>query len=144
MVTQESTLTGLLNLISELRAREKTQEEELRETKINIEAVQRALDLLRQKHGLPAAEASREEYHGLNLPQALLKFARTHGGVIKVTDAKREFLAAGVMGGQAKTAYQRITSALIRSGHFEHSGPGEYRLLTEPVSATQSAFLRAG
>jgi hypothetical protein len=134
MVTQDSTQTGLLNLIAELRGREKEQEAALVETRRNIAAVQRALDLLRERYGLPTeeprAKTELENLRGLSLPRALLEYARINNGKVKVTEVKRKFLEAGIIG-TPKTAYQRITSTLIRSDLFVHAGAGTYRLVNQ-------------
>ncbi len=132
MVTQETSLSGLLNLIADLRAREKEQEIALDETRQNIDAVQRALALLRERNGLPADEPiprfSPVSFQGKTQVQALVTIAEHSQGYIKVTEAKRILLEAGVLP-RAKTAYQQVTSTLIRSRRFEKAGPGEYRLV---------------
>lgn len=132
MVTQETSLSGLLNLIADLRAREKDQEMALDETRQNIDAVQRALALLRERNGLPADEPiprfSPASFQGKTQVQALVTIAQHSQGYIKVTEAKRILLEAGVLP-RAKTAYQQVTSTLIRSRRFEKAGPGEYRLV---------------
>lgn len=132
MVSQDTTQKGLLDLIAELRSRQKEREQELDEIKQNIAAVQRALELLRERYGLPPTEPKArgklEALRGLTLPQALMEYARTHGGMVKVSEARRDFIEAGIIG-NPKTAYQRLTSVLIRSDLFERSSPGEYRFL---------------
>jgi hypothetical protein len=132
MVTQDSTQTGLLNLIAELRAREKEQETALDETRRNIDAVQRALTLLRERYGLPGEEANRklplESLKGKTHLQALIAIAKSSNGRVKVIEAKRTLLEAGILT-KPKIAYQQITSTLIRSDRFERAAPGEYRLV---------------
>jgi hypothetical protein len=132
ITSQESTLTGLLNLIAELRGREKQQEASLDETRHNIEAVQTALQLLRDRYGILATQPERkaeiEALRGQKMLPALIEIAKSNYHVVKVTEAKRMLLEAGTIG-NPKTAYQRITSALVRSDRFEHIRPGEYRLV---------------
>src|SRR3972149_2330461 len=141
MVTsQDSTQTGLLNLIAELRGREKEQERALEETKLNIQAVQKALELLREKYGIPDEQRERkselENLRGLTLLKALVPVAEANHNMVRVNETKRMFLEAGVMG-NPKTAYQRITSALIRSNRFEWASPGVYALVPEVVEGQQ-------
>lgn len=142
MVTQETSLTGLLNLIADLRAREKEQETVLQETRRDIDAVQRALALLRERNGLPADQPvpsfSPASFQGKTQVEALVTIAEHSQGYIKVTEAKRILLEAGVLP-RAKTAYQQVTSALIRSPRFEKAGPGEYRLVYDKDQGRQQA-----
>jgi len=139
MVTsQDSTQTGLLTLIAELRFKEKEQETALAQIRDSIAAVQRALELLRERYGLSVPETEHkvdiEKLRGKSLLQALITIAQNNSGRVKVTEAKRAILEAGIGGsGKPKTAYQRITSALVRSQRFVHDGPGEYRLV--PITA---------
>ena len=134
MVTQESTLTGLLNLIADLRAKEKELDAELEEVRRNIEAVQRASVLLRAKYGLPAEspkdESVYEALRGKTLIAALIDLAGSNNGVVKVTEAKRLLLEAGLLG-NPRTAYQGITATLLRSNRFERVMPGAYRLVSQ-------------
>jgi hypothetical protein len=146
MVTQETSLTGLLNLIADLRAREKEQEMALQETKRNIDAVQRTLTLLRERNGLPAEEFasrfSRASFEGKTQVEALVTIAEHSQGYVKVTEAKRILLEAGVLP-KAKTAYQQVTSTLIRSRRFEKAGPGQYRLVYDKDHGRQQPLPRA-
>ena len=132
MVTQETSLAGLLDLIVDLRAREKEQEMGLQKTRRDIDAVQRALTLLRERNGLPIEEPvprfSRESFEGKTQVEALVTIAEHSQGYIKVTEAKRILLEAGVLP-RAKSAYQQVTSTLIRSRRFEKASPGQYRLI---------------
>lgn len=143
VVSQDSTQTGLLNLIAELRAREKEQERVLEETKGNIQVVQKALELLRERYGIPEEQPERKtdlaSLRGMTLLKALITVAEANHDRVKVNETKRMFLEAGVMG-NPKTAYQRITSTLIRSNRFEWAAPGEYRLLPKAVEEDQRAF----
>ena len=131
MVTQETTVTGLLNLIAELRAREKEQAIASEKTKSDIDAVQRALELLSDKYDLPAPEVEKKipallqtmTYH-----EGLIALAQANYGRIKVTEAKRTFLQEGIIP-NPKTAYQQITSRLVRSDRFRRVAPGEYELI---------------
>lgn len=135
MVTsQDSTQTGLLNLIAELRGREKEQEYALEEIRLNIQAVQTALELLRERYGIPGEQpepkTDLESLRGMTLLDALTNVARDNRGRVKVNEVKRAFVEGGIIG-NPKTAYQRITSALIRSNKFEWSARGEYKLVRE-------------
>ena len=116
VASQDTTQTGLLTLIAELRGKERELEVALEETRGNIEAVQRALELLRGRYGLSAAETEHkidiETLRGKTLSQALIAIAQDNSGLVKVNEAKRVLLEAGI-GGKPKTAYQRITSALL-------------------------------
>lgn len=143
MVTQDSTLTGVLNLIADLRAREKELKAELEDVQLNIEAVQRTSALLHKDHGLPAEgpdlESAYEELRLMSYHQALVALAENRGGRIRVTGAKRILLEAGLMP-SSKTAYQQLTARLVRSRRFVRVAPGEYELLPEPTDGQQRAF----
>ena len=138
MVTSQDS-TQLLTLMAELRGTEREQETALEATRGKIEAVQQTLELLRERYGLPAAQPEHkfdiEALRGKSLLQALIAIAESNSGLVKVNEAKRTLLEAG-FGGRPKTAYQRITSALVRSKRFVHDGPGEYRLITGRESMT--------
>ncbi len=131
VASQDTTQTGLLTLIAELRGKERELEVALEETRGNIDR-QRALELLRGRYGLSAAETEHkidiETLRGKTLSQALIAIAQDNSGLVKVNEAKRVLLEAGI-GGKPKTAYQRITSALVRSQRFVRNAPGEYRLV---------------
>jgi hypothetical protein len=143
MVTQDSEPTRLLNLIAQLRARERELESELGQAKSDIEAVQRALALLRGQNGVPIEDAmqgiSVESLKGMSYLAAITAIARTNNGKVKVIDAKRLLLEAGVSL-NPKTAYQMITATLIRSNRFQRIAPGTYQLLS-PKSHEQHSLL---
>lgn len=141
MVTQDSTVTGLLNLIAELRAREIEQEQALEQTRQDIQAVQRALALLRARNGLPAEETTArihaDSLRGKTYLEAIMAIAKANNGIVKVTEAKRFLLEAGVAM-KPKTAYQIITGTIIRSERFERIAPGQYKLVREEFQGQPS------
>ena len=145
MVTQDSEPTRLLNLVAQLRARERELERELDQARSDIEAVQRALALLRGQNGLPVENAAErisvESLKGMTYLAAIKAIARKNDGKVKVTDAKRLLLEAGVAL-NPKTAYQQVTSTLIRSKHFERVAPGTYQLLPSKSQGQHSLLPR--
>ena len=132
MVTQDSEPTRLLNLIAQLRARERELGSELEQVRSDIEAVQRALALLRGQNGVPVEDATQrisvESLKGMSYLAAIAAVARTNNGRVKVTDAKRLLLEAGIAR-NPKTAYQMITSTILRSDRFQRIARGTYQLL---------------
>lgn len=143
MATQESMVTRVLHLVSDLRAREKELKAALEEVQLNIEAVQRTSALLREEDGLSAEPSDREsvneELRNMSYHEALVMLAGSNNGRIKVKDAKRILLEAGAIA-NPKTAYQQLTARLVRSNHFVRVAPGEYELLSEPTNGHQRAF----
>lgn len=144
MVTSDNTESGLLALIADLRVREEEYQLKLEETRRNIEAVQLALALLREKFGAPVTERTArdsliERIRGLTQQNALIAIAQASSGKVRVREAKRLFLQAGLKK-NPKTASPGITSVLSRSNRFEHTGRGEYTLIQQ----LQPTFLRTG
>jgi len=144
MVLQDNTQSGLLGLIADLRTAEKEHETKLEEIRRNIDAVQLALSLLRERQGLPPPHADTallvDRVRGKSHLDALAIIAEANNGIVTVTEAKRVFLQAGLKK-NPKTAYQGITSVLIRSDRFEYAEPGKYRLLRD---GSQPLLSRAG
>jgi DNA-binding transcriptional regulator YbjK len=143
MVTQDSTQTGLVNLLADLRGQERKCKSILEDITHKIDAVQVALALLREKYGLASEEPERESLvaaiHGKSQPDALIMIAKVHNGRVKVTEVKRMLLEAGVIT-NTKTAYQQITSTLVRSKHFEKVAPGEYSLVQDEAKVGQRSL----
>jgi len=144
MVTQDNTESGLLRVMAMLRTQEKDHENALVDIRAKMEAVGIALALLRQTYGLPESERSTidplvERVRGKTHVQALITIADANNGKVRIRDAKRIFLSAGLKK-NPRTASPGITSTLSRSPHFEPSGKGEYTLVSRP---NQSTFLRA-
>lgn len=129
MVTEDSRESDVLGLIGSLHAQEKEIEEQLTQVRSNIDAAQLVLSLLREQRGLPAhpGDPLVERVRGMTHMQALITIADANDGVVRVREAKRILLQSGLKK-NPKTAAQGITSALVRSDRFEHTGKGEYTL----------------
>ncbi len=63
--------------------------------------------------------------------QALVEIATYNGGTIRSLEVKPILIAAKLMK-NTKNAAHMVNGAIARSGAFERTGRGEYRLKTEP------------
>lgn len=69
---------------------------------------------------------------GLTQPEALIRIAEENGGLVRVMDAKKIFLEAGLSKGKLKNVNSHIHHILARSDRFERVGAGVFRL--QPVT----------
>lgn len=62
----------------------------------------------------------------------LIQWARDHDGIIKVSEARRAFLAAGLTDAKPRNVYSNIVGMLSRSGEFEQVDVGIFRRIVTP------------
>jgi hypothetical protein len=78
------------------------------------------------------------DFHLLNLrghthKQAVIAIAKHNNGVVKASEAKALMIRAGIMA-ETKNSYRMARHAILSSGAFEKTAPGEYRLKNFPPS----------
>jgi len=132
MDTNTLVVTELEQLKQSLQARLDSLQVELNETKAKYQSVLTTLELLGHKKRLDLSEAPGAEFswlRGLTQAQALERIAKKNGGRVKVRDAKRILLSAGLIK-TPKNANNIIFNVIQRvEGKFRRIAPGEYELV---------------
>jgi hypothetical protein len=114
---------------------------ELQEAEAELQAVTKTLQLLTKGRGREEreieskVEAFIHELHGLTQVEALVKLAKANGNRLKTKDAKRILVAAGLIKSR-KNAANILFTTIQRSERFKRIVPGEYELMTKPVTAS--------
>jgi hypothetical protein len=72
--------------------------------------------------------------------QALIEIAKYNGGTIRSLEVKPILIAAKLMK-NTKNAAHMVNGAIARSGAFERTGRGEYRLKTENEAPNERVIL---
>jgi|SRR5580698_2805340 hypothetical protein len=85
-----------------------------------------------EKEEVPAGIPIRE-LQGMKQVEALTYIAQRNGGRVRIVDAKKLLIKAGVMK-STKNAYGILYTVINRSGKFNHRGPGEYELSQDSTS----------
>jgi hypothetical protein len=124
----------LQELKQKLQARMESLQQEYQEAKENYQSVVRTLGLLGIKPLLDlnpgtALSVITPAFRGLTQAQALEKIARDRGGRLKIREAKKIMLEAGLIK-TAKNANNIIYNVIQREeGKFRRIAPGEYELV---------------
>ena len=91
---------------------------------------------LENSHVETEEDIARTEYSGLRLDDALAKYAKLHGGELKIAEARDPLMTARVLSGMTKKmASNRMQYALSKSKLFVNTGGGVWRyiLYTPPA-----------
>jgi hypothetical protein len=122
-----------IDQLKALRDRLKNQEtkisQRLAQIREHLKAVTLTISLMGEEpenEEVPAGIPIRE-LHGMKQVEALVYIARHNGGRVRISDAKKLLIKAGVMKA-TKNAYGILYTVINRSGKFKHHGPGEYEL----------------
>lgn len=131
------TVTELQDMLSHLHDQLKIRERAVEAMRRDIEAVERTIAIMRIHDGAPLSNGASEpisvdpsEVMGASQMDALMLLADRNGGLVRVKEAKRLFVEAGLTKSK-KAASQIITSRLIRSGRFEWAESGTYRRIED-------------
>ena len=76
------------------------------------------------------SHSSKIDFTGMTQPKALVAIALTGQGRLKITDARKVLEKAGILR-HTKNGYNILYNVITKSGKFERSAPGEYRLLSQ-------------
>jgi predicted nuclease with TOPRIM domain len=133
MDANKPVIEELEELKQRLQAKLESLDEEMKDIKSKYQSVLTTLELLGHttKLDLSASMFSSASYalKGLTQAQALERIARNNGGRIKVKEAKRILLNAGLIR-TAKNANNIIFNVIQREeGKFKRVAPGEYELV---------------
>ena len=131
MEVNKAAIDELEELRIRLQAKIQSLQQEIQETKIKYQSVTTTLELLGFKTRLdlsaPLSETS--VLKGLTQAQALERIAKNNGGRVKVRDAKRILLGAGLIK-TPKNANNIIFNVIQREeGKYRRVSPGEYELV---------------
>lgn len=132
MPNGSSILSELSRIIADLRREREGIQKKLAEVDYAIEAVEVTMNLYRKTgiiHEPAAYKTLALELQGKTQLQALIHIASKTNGRLKVVDAKRVMLEAGLIR-NPKTALSMLYTVINRSGKFEKTSPGKYRLVT--------------
>jgi len=132
MPNGNSMLSELSRLIADLRREREEIGKRLAEADNQIQAVEVTMNLYRKTgvvHEPAAYKTLALELQGMTQLKALIHIASKTNGRLKVVDAKRLMLEAGLIR-NPKTALSMLYTIISRSGKFEKTSPGKYRLVT--------------
>lgn len=79
--------------------------------------------------------------HGLTHIQALHRIAEENNGNVRVTEAKRILIAAGLAKGKPKNVPSQIYHLLLTSDQFEKSEPGVFRLVAGTPTRYEPSYV---
>lgn len=65
----------------------------------------------------------------------LAEYAQTHGGFVRLSEAREEFLASGLTSGNPRNVYSNLFGIMKRSSDFEPEGKGLFRWIPYHSSA---------
>ena len=148
-----NTPSALLNMLSVLRARVDTAEEQVEKARGDLEAVERTVELMRQEEQreqrqeawhsplhrvesivevtpsavLAPPRYDRNDFAGMSQREAILALARQQDGVVRVPAAGR-MLVETKLTASKRNASQIVLSVIQRTNQFDWIAPGTYRL----------------
>ena len=131
MTNGSSTMNDLANLIARLQQERIEAEKQLAQVDEQVRAVETTLHLLRQNGASQEPEIFKSlvsELKGKKQLDAMRLIASKNKGILKVNDAKRLMLEAGLIH-NPKNAASILYTLISRSGEFEKVEPGEYKLI---------------
>ena len=138
MTNGSSTMNDLANLIARLQQERIEAEKQLAQVDEQVIAVETTLRLLRQNGASQEPEIFKSlvpELKGKKQLDAMRLIASKNMGILKVTDAKRLMLEAGLIR-NPKNAASILYTLISRSGEFEKVEPGEYKLIGSQQSTS--------
>ncbi|HAV10880.1 MAG TPA: hypothetical protein DCX22_04640 [Dehalococcoidia bacterium] len=128
MSNGETTMNELTTLIGKLRKQKGELQNQLGNVDSQLEAVETTLNLIVGKPtNLIENHSLVIEIQGKTMVEALKIIAGKNNNRIKVTDAKRIMMKAGLIH-NAQNALSMLYTIINRSGKFTKIKPGEYRL----------------
>jgi len=135
-MTTNPVVNELLNLAAKLRLQRAEImhrfEKALAEHDKKIEHVEATLRMYADAKQLGEVRSARitpDDIRGMPQLKALITIAQANGGMVNSAEAKRLFLAAGLVRGNPKHAGPHIYSLLKASDRFEWVSPGTFRLV---------------
>lgn len=132
MPNGNSILSELSRLMADLRREREEIGENLARIDDQIRSVEVTMNLYRKTgktHEPAVYKTLASELQGKTQLQALIHIASKTNGRLKVVDAKRVMLEAGLIR-NPKNALSMLYTIISRSGKFEKTSPGKYRLVT--------------
>ena len=138
MRTNDGTYGELISLRDRLDRQYEQLQRQVDDVRKKLESVSMTLAML-DDGAAPGASSSVDErsssggvidvssLRGMTQIEALKKLAEHSGGEFRTIDAKRIFLQAGLIKSQ-KNANNILYSVIHRSGQFERTAPGVYRV----------------
>lgn len=124
-------------LIAKLQAKRTELDEKIRAAELTLETYLEDKELSRILSSIDP-----RELEGLKQYEALKKIATLNGGVVRVAEAKRLLLAAGLSKARPQNLVSHIHNLLKESDEFEWESRGTFRLVP-PVSSWQPAYVQA-
>ena len=137
MANGTAAIDDLSKVLADLRQEHQKAFNRVAQYEQDIAAIETALRYLKARQ--PAeirAVVDPVELRGMTQTKALMTIAKRNNGDLKVTEAKRLMLQAGLFQ-NSKNASQIIYNVIKRSDVFERVNPGVYRLKTRlqpPIS----------
>jgi len=131
METEITTLNELTNLTNKLRNQRAIIQKQISELDEQIRAVEHTMHLLNLDGKASVTNFDNSiifELHGKTYLGALEYIASKNNNIIKVTDAKRLMVQAGLIK-NAKNALSMLYTIIARSEKFKKISPGEYKLI---------------
>src|SRR6266540_6594521 len=133
--TTSSTVNDLLELLQRLRSEEEVLTKEIEARRADVRgkmlAVQTTLGLLtKEERGDRAPLPTNgwaEKLKGLTHEAGLMRLAKENDGLVKVSEARRIFIAAGLARGNPKHVGPHLYHLLTKSEDFERVAPGTFR-----------------
>jgi hypothetical protein len=145
MRTNDGTYTELISLRDRLDRQYEQLQRQVDDVRKKLESVSTTLAMLDEGDSSSGVATSTSEHsprggvidlsslRGMTQIEALKKLAEHSGGEFRTMDAKRIFLQAGIIKSQ-KNANNILFSVIQRSGLFERTAPGVYRIASsKPV-----------
>jgi hypothetical protein len=116
---------------------------ELAEVEKEIEAVHTTLRLLKESTNPeveqiePTPQQIPNDLVGKSAREACIEIAKRNGGLVRVSDAKKALVAAGILK-ESKNTWSAVYTTLHRSKEFEKVTGSEFRLTTDGISLQES------
>lgn len=134
-MSPDNTYSDLIRLRKRLEEKVQSLSNNLKHVQQQLDSVSMTLSLLGlrdEKQGsLDELEGELifppEQLKGLTHHQALERIAKANGNHLRLTDAKRVIVAAGLIA-TPKNAYSILANTIGRVGKFRKVGPGEFEL----------------
>lgn len=131
---RDSTLDTLLTLVNNLQKQRDEKAEQLKTIDSDLEAVKRTVSLLLEET-LSKLDTTLKDItktiRGLTHKNALVAMAKSNKGTIKVSDAKRGLIAAGLVKGNPKYISGHVYNLLKDDARFTWIAPGTFKLVHE-------------
>jgi hypothetical protein len=146
-ITLESESFKLLGVLKEKKeSMQQRHALELAEIDRQIDAVSTTMSLLREM--TVASEIAEPEkpsvipgdLFGKSARAACVEIAKQNDGVLRIMDAKKALLSAGILK-SSKNTWTILYTTLQRSKEFEKGDKGTFRLISNPSNESQTRFV---